>query len=76
MDGMYLCSVDYVRVKDGFNINFIELGYFCIMWFFNEEIFVCLMDNKMFLEFKLYKESNLWGFKVEYIWVFYCNGFL
>lgn len=75
MDGMYLCSVDYVKLMDGFNIFVIELGYFCVIRFF-KDIVICFIGNKMLFEYWFYKESNLVGFKVYYICVFYCNGFL
>lgn len=76
MDGMYPCSVDYVRVKDGFNTNSTELGHFCTTRLPNEETPVRSTDNKMSLEFKSYKESNSRGFKAEYTRVSHCNGLL
>lgn len=50
MDGMYLCSVDYVKLMDGFNIFVIELGYFCVIRFF-KDIVICFIGNKMLFEY-------------------------
>ena len=75
MDGMYPCSVDYVKLTDGFNTTATELGHFCATRPPKETVFRST-GNKMSLEYRSYKESNSAGFKAHYARVPHCNGFL
>lgn len=75
MDGMYPCSVDYVKLTDGFNTTATELGHFCATRPPKDTV-IRSTGNKMSLQYRSYKESNSAGFKAHYTRVPHCNGFL